>query len=65
MNIGVNYLREHMTPECSIHYVYEDGGDMPNVVPEHASVFYYIRSRDEENRELVERVKAVAQGQPL
>ena len=62
MNIGVNYLREHMTPECSIHYVYEDGGDMPNVVPEHASVFYYIRSRDEENRELVERVKAVAQG---
>ena len=58
MNIGVNYLREHMTPECSIHYVYEDGGDMPNVVPEHASVFYYIRSRDEENRELVERVKA-------
>ncbi|MFR3751284.1 MAG: hypothetical protein ACLTW9_01095 [Enterocloster sp.] len=37
-----------------IHYVYEDGGDMLGVVPEHASVFYYIRSRDEENRELVE-----------
>lgn len=26
MNIGVNYLREHITPDCSLHYVYEDGG---------------------------------------
>ena len=61
LNIGVNYLREHITPDCSVHYVYENGGGMPNVVPEHASVFYYIRSKDENNAALVERVKNIAQ----
>ena len=46
MNIGVNYLREHMKPDCSIHYAMVDGGGIsPNVVQSHASVLYMIRSR--------------------
>lgn len=60
MNIGTNYLREHMTEDCRVTYVYKDGGKMPNIVPEHASVLYYICSKDENNKALVERVEKIA-----
>jgi aminobenzoyl-glutamate utilization protein B len=36
MNIGVNFLREHLIPEARIHYVIEEGGGQPNVVPDYA-----------------------------
>lgn len=62
MSVGVNYLREHMLPDCRVHYVYQDGGAAPNIVPDHASVYYFIRSRDENNPDLVRRVKEIAQG---
>lgn len=62
MSVGVNYLREHMTPDCRVHYIYQDGGAAPNIVPGHASVYYYIRSRDENNDDLVRRVIEVAKG---
>jgi len=51
MNDGVNLLREHIRPTTRIHYVIPSGGQAPNVVPEYAKVWYYVR---DENRELVE-----------
>ncbi|HHV38508.1 MAG TPA: amidohydrolase [Tepidimicrobium sp.] len=45
MNVGANYLREHVTNDVRIHYVITDGGgEAPNVVPESATVFYYVRA---------------------
>src|SRR5690606_14364761 len=43
MNIGWNYRREHLRPEQRSHYIVSDGGDQPNVVPQRASAWYYIR----------------------
>ena len=62
MGIGVNFLREHLHPDCSVAYIFEDAGKAPNIIPDHASAFYYIRSRDQDHDELMERVKAVAEG---
>ena len=62
MNVGVQYLREHVTQDCRMHYVYRDGGEAPNIVPEHASVYYFLRSREENNDDLVRRVKLIAEG---
>lgn len=36
MNVGVNFLREHVIQEARIHYVVQDGGTQPNVVPAYA-----------------------------
>jgi aminobenzoyl-glutamate utilization protein B len=44
MNIGANYLREHIIEKARIHYVITDGGGEPNVVPAHAQVWYYVRA---------------------
>ena len=67
MNVGCNYLREHMLPDERIHYAYTDvGGSAPNVVQDHACVFYYVRSpRLYQVLELYERVKDVARGAAL
>ncbi len=43
MNHAVNMLREHVVPSTRIHYVIEDGGGAPNVVPAYAKVWYYVR----------------------
>jgi aminobenzoyl-glutamate utilization protein B len=48
MNYGVNLMREHIRPEARIHYVITRGGDAPNVVPEYAKVWYYVREADRE-----------------
>jgi aminobenzoyl-glutamate utilization protein B len=52
-NIGLNYLREHIKPTARIHYVILDGGKAPNVVPDYAKSWYYVRDVD---RESVERI---------
>lgn len=63
MNVGVNYLREHMIQEARIHYVIEEGGGQPNVVPDYARSWYYIRSPQREQVDpLFERVKKIAEG---
>lgn len=46
MNFMVNLLREHVPQETRIHYVITEGGRAPNVVPEFAEVFYYVRQQD-------------------
>jgi len=44
MNIGVNYLREHVIQDARIHYIIEKGGDQPNIVPSYARSWYYVRA---------------------
>ncbi len=46
MNFMVNLLREHVPQETRIHYVITSGGLAPNVVPDFAEVFYYVRHPD-------------------
>ena len=43
MNYMVNMMREHVPQTTRIHYVITDGGDAPNIVPETAQVYYYVR----------------------
>lgn len=64
MNIGVNYLREHMIPEARVHYAVTDtGGNAPNVVQANAQVLYSVRApQNDQLFELLERVNAIAKG---
>src|ERR1700728_3929324 len=67
MNVGVNYMREHMPSDARIHYaVLDAGGIAPNVVQAHAKVRYLIRARElpELNR-LILRVRKIADGAAL
>lgn len=67
MNVGVNYMREHMPSSARIHYAVTDtGGSAPNVVQARATVRYLVRGRDlPELNSLVARVKKVADGAAL
>ncbi|WFF74434.1 amidohydrolase [Proteiniclasticum sp. QWL-01] len=67
MNIGVNYLREHILPTARVHYAYVDaGGPAPNVVQPTASLLYFIRApRSLEVKEIYDRVVKIAQGAAL
>ncbi len=49
MNIGWNYRREHLRLQQRSHYVINNGGDQPNVVPSNASVWYFFRELDYEH----------------
>lgn len=63
MNIGVNYMREHIKQTSRIHYVVTNGGGQPNVVPATAQVWYYIRANTHEDAEAqFEWVKEIAEG---
>ena len=67
MNIGVQFLREHMSDKARIHYAITDaGGISPNVVQPRASVLYMIRSNHvAEAVELEKRVDKIAEGAAL
>ena len=67
MNVGVQFLREHMTPECRIHYAITDtGGVSPNVVQAMADVLYMVRAnRVRDAVELQKRVDDIARGAAL
>jgi aminobenzoyl-glutamate utilization protein B len=62
MNIASNYLREHLFYTSRLHYVVTEGGEAPNVVPDRASVWYYIRNTDERLEEMYGRVLDCARG---
>jgi aminobenzoyl-glutamate utilization protein B len=63
MNVGVNYLREHVKDDVRIHYIITDGGKAPNIVPEEAEVYYFIRAaKPDYLAEVTERVRKVAEG---
>ena len=67
MNVGVNYMREHMPSDARVHYaVLDAGGIAPNVVQAHAKVRYLIRARNlPELTRLIERVRKIADGAAL
>jgi aminobenzoyl-glutamate utilization protein B len=56
MNVATNYLREHLFYTYRMHYVIIRGGEAPNVVPDKASVWYFIRNSDERLEDMYERV---------
>ncbi len=64
MNIAWNFRREHLRLSQRSHYVITNGGDQPNVVPQQASVWYYLREIDyphiKELRELADRIAQAA-----
>ena len=65
MNVGANYLREHIPDGVRIHYVTTDGGKAPNIVANFAQTWYYIRAReraavDEVYKRLVDVAKGAA-----
>jgi aminobenzoyl-glutamate utilization protein B len=63
---GVNMLREHVRPSVRMHYVIQTGGDVPNVVPEYAKVWMWVRdSRRDGVDEVFARVKNIAAGAGL
>ena len=63
MNVGVNYLREHVKDDVRMHYIITEGGKAPNIVPEEAEVYYFIRAaKPDYLTEVVERVRKVAEG---
>lgn len=67
MNVGANYLREHIIQEARIHYAMIDGGGFsPNVVQANASVLYQIRApKMKDTREIYDRVINIAKGAAL
>jgi aminobenzoyl-glutamate utilization protein B len=67
MNVGVNYMREHMPSSARIHYAVTDaGGIAPNVVQAHATVRYLIRALDLATLQgLIPRVRKIAEGAAL
>lgn len=63
MNVAVNYLREHVPMTTRIHYVITNGGEAPNVVPDFAESYYYVRHTDPQVvKSVMERVKKAAEG---
>lgn len=65
MNIATNYLREHLHYTHRLHYIILEGGEAPNVVPDKASVWYYVRNTDERVEEMYKRVIDCAKGAAL
>ncbi|MGW8268572.1 MAG: amidohydrolase [Longimicrobiales bacterium] len=63
MNYMTNMLREHVPQETRIHYVITAGGEAPNVIPDFAEVYYYVRHPDPETvRGIFDRVVEAAEG---
>ncbi|MDH3990932.1 MAG: amidohydrolase, partial [Gammaproteobacteria bacterium] len=62
-NHMINLMREHVPQETRIHYVITSGGVAPNVVPDFAEVFYYVRHPDARMvREIWDRLEEAAKG---
>ena len=62
-NYMINMMREHVPQETRIHYVITDGGNAPNVVPDFAEVYYYVRHPEASVvKEIWERLEAAAKG---
>jgi aminobenzoyl-glutamate utilization protein B len=62
-DVMVNMMREHVPQDARIHYVITNGGKAPNVVPDFAEVYYYVRHPDQAvARAIFDRVMAAAKG---
>ncbi|MBS1946801.1 MAG: amidohydrolase [Bacteroidetes bacterium] len=66
MDMMVNMMREHVPSSTRIHYVITDGGKAPNVVPDFAESYYYVRNQDRSIvQDVFERVVKAAEGAAL
>lgn len=67
MNVGVQFLREHMEPNCSVHYSFADAGGLsPNVVQPTAKLIYMVRAaKVRKAKALLKRVENIAKGAAL
>ena len=66
MNVGINFLREHIIDKARIHYVIEAGGGQPNVVPDYARSWYYVRAPElDQVDSIYKRVEKIAEGAAL
>jgi aminobenzoyl-glutamate utilization protein B len=66
MNHMVNMMREHVPEDTRIHYVITNGGAAPNVIPDFAEVYYYVRHPDPKVvATLFDRVVKAAEGAAL
>jgi len=62
-DVAVNFLREHVKENARIHSVISDGGAAPNVVPDRAEIWYYLRGRDRAQvDDIRRRVRLCARG---
>lgn len=62
-DVAANYLREHVPDNVRIHCVLPRGGTAPNVVPEYAKAWYYVRGKDREQvEEMTRRLTLCARG---
>jgi aminobenzoyl-glutamate utilization protein B len=60
---GLNMLREHVKPSVRIHYTIQRGGDVPNVIPEYAKIWCWVRdSKRTGVEEVLTRVREIAKG---
>jgi aminobenzoyl-glutamate utilization protein B len=65
MDVATNFLREHLYTTHRMHYVITEGGAAPNVVPDRATVWYYLRETDERLEEMYKRVLDCAKAAAL
>ena len=66
MNVGCNYLREHIIDKARIHYTVDVYGCPPNIVPPKACAWYYVRApRMVDVREIMDRIFDIARGAAL
>jgi len=63
---GINLLREHVKPSVRLHYVVQSAGDVPNVVPDHARVWIWVRDWTRDGVEdVLARVRQIGEGAAL
>ena len=63
MNVGANYLREHVIDKARIHYTITNAGGAPNIIPKEAESWYYVRAPFRKDvEEITERLFKVAKG---
>src|SRR5215216_53645 len=61
--VGLDALRQHVSPDVRIHGIITDGGKAPNIVPDYAAAVFYFRAATKEAlNALIERGLAVAEG---
>jgi aminobenzoyl-glutamate utilization protein B len=66
MNNMVNMMREHIPSSTRIHYVITSGGKAPNVVPDYAEVYYYVRHPKKDDAvQIFDRITKAAEGAAL
>ncbi len=66
MDMMVNMMREHIKEDARIHYVITNGGTAPNVVPDFAEAYYYVRHKDnDEVKDMWNRLENAAKGAAL